>query len=39
MIQVLRQAILNATINPDSANEAELREMVQTLKNWANLAA
>jgi hypothetical protein len=39
MIQVLRRAILNATINPDSANEAQLREMVQTLKNWANLAA
>jgi hypothetical protein len=39
MIQVLRRAILNATINPDSADEAQLREMVQTLKNWANLAA
>jgi len=39
MIQVLRRAILNATINPNSANEAQLREMVQTLKNWANLAA
>ena len=39
MTQVLRAAILNATINPDSANEAELRVMVKTLKNWANLAA
>jgi DDE superfamily endonuclease len=39
MIQVLRRAILNATIDPNSANEADLREMVQTLKNWANLAA
>jgi hypothetical protein len=39
MIQVLRRAILNTTINPDSANEPQLREMVQTLKNWANLAA
>jgi hypothetical protein len=39
MIQVLRHAILNATIDPNSANEAELREMTQTLKNWANLAA
>jgi DDE superfamily endonuclease len=39
VIQVLRAAILNATINPDSANEAELREMAKTLKNWANLAA
>jgi DDE superfamily endonuclease/Archaeal putative transposase ISC1217 len=39
MIQVLRRAILNATINTDSADEAQLRDMVQTLKNWANLAA
>jgi hypothetical protein len=39
MIQVLRRAILNATIDPNSANEAELRAMAQTLKNWANLAA
>jgi DDE superfamily endonuclease len=39
MLQVLRCAILNATINPDSADQAQLREMVQTLKNWANLAA
>ena len=39
MIQVLRSAILNATINPNSANEAELRDMVETLKKWANLAA
>jgi Transposase DDE domain len=39
MIQVLRRTILDATINPNSANEAELREMAQTLKNWANLAA
>lgn len=39
MLQVLRHALLDATINPDSANEAELREMTKTLKNWANLAA
>src|SRR5437764_825158 len=39
MIQVLRCAILNATINPNSADEAELRDMVETLKKWANLAA
>jgi hypothetical protein len=39
MVRVLRQAILNATISPVSANEAQLRQMVQTLKNWANLAA
>ncbi len=39
MIQVLRRAILNATIDPNSANEVELREMANALKNWANLAA
>ena len=39
MTQVLRRAILNATINTDSAEVGELREMVQTLKNWAFLAA
>jgi len=39
MIQVLRRAILNATINPNSADEAQLRDMVETLKKWANLAA
>jgi hypothetical protein len=39
MIQVLRYAILNATINPDSAKVSELRAMVETLKNWAFLAA
>ncbi len=39
MVQVLRRAILNATINTDSAEVGELREMVQTLKNWAFLAA
>jgi hypothetical protein len=39
MMQVLRRVIVNATINPDSADKAQLREMVQTLKNWANLAA
>jgi DDE superfamily endonuclease len=39
MVQVLRSAILNAAIDPNSADESQLREMVQTLKNWANLAA
>jgi hypothetical protein len=39
MVQVLRSAILNATINPNCGDEAQLREMVETLKNWANLAA
>jgi hypothetical protein len=39
MVQVLRSATLNATINPNSANEAELKDMVETLKKWVNLAA
>jgi DDE superfamily endonuclease len=39
MVQVLRRAILNATIDPNSANEADLREMATTLKNWVHLAA
>jgi hypothetical protein len=39
MLQVLRRAILNATINPNSADQSQLIEMVNTLKNWANLAA
>jgi hypothetical protein len=39
MLQVLRRAILNATINPNSADHANLTDMVNTLKNWANLAA
>ena len=39
MVQVLRRVILNATINPNSADETQLRGMVETLKNWAILAA
>lgn len=39
MIQVLQRATLNATINPNSASEPQLRDMVQTLQNWALLAA
>jgi hypothetical protein len=39
MLQVLRRAILQATINPNSADHAKLMGMVETLKNWANLAA
>ena len=39
MIQVFRCATLNATINPNSADPDQLREMVQTLKKWGNLAA
>ena len=39
MIQVLRSATLNATIDPNSADVAQLRAITETLKNWANLAA
>jgi len=39
MLRVLRRAILNATIDPNSADQAKLTEIVKTLKNWANLAA
>jgi hypothetical protein len=39
MIQVLQRATLNVTINPNSANEPQLRELIQTLQNWALLAA
>ena len=33
MLQVLRRVILNATINPNCADQAQLTEMVKTLKN------
>ena len=39
MVQVLRRTILNATINPNCAERAQLQEMTKVLKNWANLAA
>jgi hypothetical protein len=39
MLQVLRRAVLNVTIDPNSADQAKLMEIVNTLKNWANLAA
>jgi hypothetical protein len=39
MLRVLRRAILDATIDPNSADVGKLTEMVKTLKNWANLAA
>jgi Transposase DDE domain len=38
MMQVLRNVILNATINPNSAQHTELQQMVETLKKWAILA-
>jgi hypothetical protein len=39
MLRVLRQATLDATINPTSANDIEMQQMMQTLKNCVNLAA
>jgi hypothetical protein len=39
MIQVLQRATLHATINPNSAARPQLLQMVQTLENWALLAA
>jgi hypothetical protein len=39
MLQVLRRATLNATIQTNSADAPQLVEMVDNLKNWANLAA
>jgi hypothetical protein len=39
MTQVLRLMVLNETINTNSDDPAELKEMVETLKNWAFLAA
>lgn len=39
MIQVLQRATLDATIQPNSASEPQLREFIQTLQNWALLAA
>ena len=39
MIQVLQRATLAATINPHSDSLPQLRQFVQTLQNWALLAA
>ena len=39
MIRVLQRATLDATIQPNSASEPQLRELIQTLENWALLAA
>jgi hypothetical protein len=39
MIQVLQYATLEATIQPNSASEPQLRQFIQTLQNWALLAA
>jgi hypothetical protein len=39
MIQVLQRATLDATIQPISASEPQLRDFIKTLQNWALLAA
>jgi len=39
MLGVLRRATLDETINPTSADEDEVQQMMQTLKNCVNLAA
>ena len=39
VVQVLQHATLDATFDPNSTDPAHLREMVQTLQNWALLAA
>ena len=39
MVQMLRRAILNATIKPMSAEPDELLKLIDTLKNCVNLAA
>ena len=39
MVQVLRRATLNATIQPMSAEPIELLKLIETLKNCVNLAA
>jgi hypothetical protein len=39
MIQVLQRATLHTTIQPNSADLPQLRQMLQTLENWALLAA
>jgi len=39
MLRILRAAILEATINPESASKADLRQLFEALKNYLNLAA
>lgn len=39
MLLVLRQATLNATIDHNSHDPAQLRDMLQTVENWALMAA
>ena len=39
MLRILRAAILEATINPESATKADLRQLFEALENYLNLAA
>jgi hypothetical protein len=39
MLRILRTAILEATINPESATKADLRQLFEALENYLNLAA
>jgi len=39
MLGVMRSVILNATFDTNSADHTELKEMVETLKSWGNMAA
>jgi len=39
MIRVLQRATLDATIQPNSASQTQLREFIQSLQNWALQAA
>jgi hypothetical protein len=38
MLRVLRRATLNAAIKANSASEAEMRDLLERLKNWVHLA-
>jgi hypothetical protein len=38
MLRVLRRAILNASIQANSGDEAEMSELLDALKNWVHLA-
>ena len=39
MVQVLRSVTLDTAFNTNSADRAELQQMVETLKTWGNMAA
>lgn len=39
MLRILRATILEATINPESATKAELRQLLEVLESYLNLAA